>query len=65
MITVAHVAMVVPEGANSDAAIEGVRANSSGFSVLTWDRSGDFLAFPFVLMLTTNEGCEREGKYYH
>jgi hypothetical protein len=31
MITVAHVAMVVPEGANSDAAIEGVRAKGIGF----------------------------------
>jgi hypothetical protein len=31
MITVTHVAMVVPEGVNSDAAIEGVRAKGIGF----------------------------------
>jgi hypothetical protein len=31
MITVAHVTMVVPEGANSDATIEVVRAKGIGF----------------------------------
>jgi hypothetical protein len=57
--------LAVPEGANSDATIEGVREKGSGLSVLTCDRSGDFLIFPFVLVLTTNEACEEKGKNYH